>query len=170
MYEWESIDFTDAGFLVELRDPRQFGWGYFTNYSSASSEVGAFSWFESLDELLDYLVNIEPKIWSDGIYGLDESKYQELKVAVQDVPKEAYSNKRLTDGMREEISNQLEGGEISWWGEFSDLCTGNGPFSRQLIDLYFKEEDDENLKNGYAGVVTEEHVPGFIEFCKGFGH
>ncbi|MFC1953600.1 hypothetical protein ACFLVZ_00970 [Chloroflexota bacterium] len=168
MYEWENIDFIEAGGIVEVRDPRQFGWGYYSKDTSNSPGVGAFSWFESLDELLNYLVNIEPNIWSYGVNGVDEETYTKLKTKIQEILNKDDLKKGLTNKLREKISTELKEGEICWWGEFSDLYTGNDSFSRQLIGGYLG--DDEEPENNESKVVTEEQIPEFLEFCRGFGH
>ena len=167
MYEWENIDFLDAGSLVELRDPRQFGWGFYSKDYSTPPGVGAFSWFESRDELLDYLVNMEPNIWAYGFNGVDQETFTRLKTTVQEILAEADLNKGLTDGLRRKISKEFDNGEISWRGNFSDLHKGDDAFSETLVHEFL---DSDNNEEGKPTMVTDEQIPGFIEFCKGFGH
>jgi len=168
MYEWEEIDFLDAGALVEERDPGKYEWGFYSKDTSTPEGVGAFSWFETLEELLKYLVNIEPRIWCYGVNGVNEEKYSKLKTKIQETLDEDGLNKGLNKGLRTTISNELDNGEISWWGRTSDLYAGRNSFSRQLIKGFVKE-GNKTVK-GNPKIVEEDQIPEFFEFCKGFGH
>lgn len=173
MYEWQNIKLEEALSLVQSRNPIEFSWGYYSNDTHPQGGVGSFSWFESRDELLDYLVSVDAQIWSYSAQGLDEEAYTEMKKAIQKILKEADSNRELTDSLRKRISKhlseQLMDVEISWWGKFSDLCSGKDAFSREFIDWFF-DDYGEYSEDKKPKTVTAEHIPEFIEFCKEFGH
>ena len=159
MYEWENLEVEEANEMVRYRDPRKFGWGYYS-YETVD-EPGSFHWFESPDELLDFA--------KDGGLGCldheDEDKFLKLKETIQEVHKEMSSNEKLTNSLLRKINEVFSPAKIEWWGEFSDLCAGEDAFCRKVIHFYFhtwvKYSGKKLLKT-----VTEEHIPEFISFCK----
>ena len=160
MYEWQNMENVEAMLLVSQRDPKKFGWGYF----SQDWDAGQFCWFASLEELLAYMQRV-------GIpYFFPEEDYQEEIKTIKDVIKEADLTKGLTDDLLLQITRLIEemdvidgirnfNLQIIWWGEFSDLASGKGEFGKDLL-RHFLGEDAE------PGIVTEEQIPAFAEYLQ----
>lgn len=157
MYAWQKLDYKEAGNLVQNRDPREFGWGYFGIDNMPQSGIGLFFWFESPTELLDFITNIETQILPDS---------DTVKKEIQEILKEADLNDGLTNSLRTQINAKLVDIEIKWWGKFSNLRSGYSKFSKEVIGSFFESLSQDNI----IKAVPDRYLPQFIEFCRWWGH
>ena len=175
MYQWKDKDWDEAWGLVVERDPREFSWGFYQHGLSMGS-VGGFSWYESQNELLDFIAaEIRPYE--------DEELHIEMKTLLEDVLRQADLSKGLTPQLRKRINSIIGrrvsrggvlyyGTEILWWGQFSDLCAGKGAFARELVRdfLEYQEIVGEKVQSDEEpAAIASDYVPQFVEYAKEYG-
>lgn len=139
--EWYMRVYLDIGV-----GPR--AWGIFTvDQNSHISEGGRFSWFDSLDELLDVVAEIgydafgamttpdEPDFYEDRAAQTNELRpicdaIRHGEISLEDAPARLY-----------EASYGIFA--VEWLGQYSSLLKGGGYFAQEIIQLFLEIEDDE---------------------------
>ena len=153
----------DSGELSEVaneaveRDPREYPLGYFTDSSSSLYSAGGFVWFQSLDELTQHIIEVEPRIYGlEPGEGLEEfqARVRPLLAAVQ----EAGLTEELRVALDKECAKHFC---IFWWGTFTELCAGRGDFAREVLDTYLDGEPGK--------VLPPDEVGSFVDFLYTYG-
>ena len=153
MFEWQNLDYGEAGKLVHERDPRNYNWGYFASDTLPQSGIGLFFWFESPEELLAFIAKIETQAFSD------KEKAKKVKEAIKGFNLKG----KFTTDLQRQLNNELNDIEIKWWGKFSDLCSGKNKFSRDLLKAYYGQQYNSSKPQPV-------YTPKFIVFCEDWGH
>lgn len=149
-----------AGEVAMDRDPRESGYGFFSGGTFVLDTARVFSWFDTIDALIDFLYSVEPEIFD--LEGDDLSAYQHsVKPILHRMRTEG-----LTDELREEFN--LAAGDaftLDWWGHFGELVEGKTEFSRNLIDSLMDSENESQSSKP----ILEEDMDEFVEFLKTCG-
>ncbi len=163
MHEWQGMETIDAANLVSGRDPRECPWGVF---GMDDDGVGLFLWFASPGELLDFAVEVEPRIHLEA----DDDELPALQGALQSLRANAGSPDALSDGLRQEFNAALCGyAEYQWWGRFADLCEDAGAFASELREE-LRDSDTEEAPDNPARPITPDELESFIEYLTDYGH
>jgi hypothetical protein len=141
------------------RDPRQATYGMFSGGSFVLDSTRVFMWFEAIQELMYFIKNSEPLI-----FDLDAEDIKKYEVEINPILEKVYK-----DGLTSELKNKIN--EISsnfmvieWWGNFSELVDFKTEFSRNIIEKFFDQLDEEPKS------VSHQHLDDFIEFIKSYGY
>jgi len=117
------------------RDPREYPFGFFTGSSSALDATRTFSWFESVDDLADFILTVEPLI-----YGLEEEDlrtyYAEVSPILRTLRTEGFSDP-LRERLNQEIRDEFV---IDWWGHFDELVAAQSDFAMNIVSGFRDEE------------------------------
>jgi hypothetical protein len=126
----------DEAAEAHQRDPRKYPYGYLTGGSEEFDAVRVFVWFRSIDELIECLLEVEPRM-----YGVEPKRgleaYQERVRPIL----ERVRQQGLDEALRAELAPESDGKfVVDWWGTYADLRGGRGEFGCQVIDGYLGEE------------------------------
>ncbi len=141
------------------RDPRKANYGLFSGGSFVLDSSRVFMWFETIQELTYFVKNAEPLIFD--LDSEDIKKYEdEISPILEKVHK---------DGLTSELQNQINDVSsdfmiIEWWGNFSELINHKTEFSKDLIEQFFDNLEEEH-KN-----LTDEYMEDFINFIQSYGY
>lgn len=118
------------------RDPRGYPYGYLTGGTDELASVRVFVWFRTIDELIESLLEIEPRM-----YGIEprrglETFQERVRPILERIKQEG-----LSESLRAEFAPEPDGKfVIDWWGTYADLRAGNGVLGCQLLDEFLGEE------------------------------
>lgn len=151
------------GEVAMERDPREAPFGFYSGSASVMSDgIKVFSWFESIDELIAFLVGVEPLIYD--IEEEDELAAHRAKVSPI---LEKLKTDGFNDALREEMNEAInEFGVIHWWGNFSEITAGETEFSKNLIEQFV---DDEDIEDGHNLTIPADQMDEFVEYLKTCG-
>ena len=143
-----------AGDATE-RDPREFPYGYLTGGSVVLESVRAFLWFSSIDEMIETLLEVEPRVY-DVKPGRGLEGYQaRVRPILEQVRREGFK-----ESLRIALAPQTDGRfVVDWWGTYSDLRAGRGALGCQLLDEFLGE-----ARRGPR--LPAEDEDDFIEYLK----
>ena len=127
--------FESAGVAHE-RDPRKFPYGYLTGGTDELASVRVFVWFRTIDELIESLLEIEPRMYGvEPKRGLEEF-HERVSPILQKVRQQG-----LTDSLRVELAPEADGRfVVEWWGTYSELREGRGALGGQLVQEFLGHE------------------------------
>lgn len=131
----ESKALATAGEAHE-RDPRMYPYGYLTGGSDELKSVRVFVWFRTVDELIESLLEVEPRM-----YGVEPQRGLEAFQARARPILERVRQQGLDESLRAEFAPEVDGRfVIDWWGTYQHLRAGNGALGCQLLDEFLGEE------------------------------
>jgi hypothetical protein len=144
------------------RDPRDAPYGIILS----SLAMGAYAqrhvmWFESLDDVCDYLIHFFPALFC----GAEEP--DELSDIVEPIVEEIRTSGFTFELMDELNLSTLSWIHMEWWGSFESLCEGDSDASRQLISWFKGDEAGEEDDSEHP--ISSEEIDGFVEFLAGLG-
>jgi hypothetical protein len=150
-------DIIEAAEVAMSRDPRHYPIGYLSGAAEGPDRSAMFSWFRSIDDMLDFLHEVEPKIWDLNV-GEGVEEYQTALAPLL--------NSIRYEGLTEELRGALNVAlaptvEVYWWGRFEDLCKGTTSKAQEVVASY--RECGE-----FFPVQKQEQVQ-FIEFLREYG-
>jgi hypothetical protein len=132
--------FTSAAEAHE-RDPRSYPYGYLTGGSDELKSVRVFVWFRTMDELIDSLLDVEPRM-----YGVEPKRGLE---AYQERVRPILDRLRLQgfdESIRAELAPEADGKfVVDWWGTYAELREGRGALGGQLIEDFLGPERRRQL-------------------------
>jgi hypothetical protein len=141
-----------------MRDPRKYPFGYFTGSSFVLASAEVFVWFESIEELAQFLHDVEPRVY-DLKPGEGLEEYQAAVGPILEVVRQQGLTEELRKAVDEAGSKQFN---VNWWGTFADLCGGREGFGREVLDAY--------LGPGRAGEALAAHeMEDFVSFVQTYG-
>jgi hypothetical protein len=144
----------ELGEAAMNRDPRKAPFGFYSGGSFVMDSSRVFSWFESVDELAAFLLDVEPLIYD--MDDPDELAAHKAKV-FPILAKLKISG--FNDGLREEINAAIsEFAVIDWWGNFSEITAGKTEFSQNLMENFVDPEDGQDL------TVPADQMDDFVEY------
>jgi len=153
-----STDFPKRATEVMDRDPRVFTYGFFSH--DTGNGVGMFSWFKDVDEMMEFLLNVEPKIFD--IEGESLKDYTKTISEVEKKVKSVGLNEELRSRISEYVFRDFE---ILWWGTFENLLKDEGDFAKERREGFLSDGEDELLNYN----IPEESLEEFIEYLKTCG-
>lgn len=143
--------------LSAERDPRLAPYGLYAGGSFALDHVRVFSWFETLGELADFLLEIEPQIY--GIEGDELVEYRRrVQPLVQRLKSQGFSP-ALRDDFNEAVKSDFI---LDWWGHFDELVAAKTEFAQQLVGWFLNEEEQ-------ARPLAADELDDFVEYLKTCG-
>ena len=148
-----NIEWSDVAAEAMERDAREFPFGYLTGGSFVMDSVQVFVWFKSLEDLLQHIRDVEPRVY-DLEPGQGLKDYQ-MRVG-------PLLESVRADGFAESLRLRLnaavnEAFVVDWWGRYDELRTGRGEFARELLDHYLDED-----RRGQ--VLPEDEEGDFVEY------
>lgn len=139
------------------RDPRRAPYGFYAGGSFALDHVRVFSWFETLGDLADFLLKIEPQI-----YGIEGDELVEYRHKVQPLA-QRLKFQGFSPALLEEFNHVVKDEfVIDWWGRFDELAAAKTEFAQQLVAWFLDEEED-------ARPLADDELEDFVEFLKTCG-
>jgi hypothetical protein len=127
------------------RDPRSYPYGYLTGGSDELKSVRVFVWFRTMDELIDSLLDVEPRM-----YGVEPKRGLEAYQARVRPILDRLKLHGFDDSLRAEFAPEADGRfVVDWWGTYAELREGRGLLGGQLIeDFLGPERRRQLLPNG----------------------
>src|SRR5262245_51590223 len=118
------IEWGDVAAEATERDPRQFPFGYLTGGSFVLDSVRVFVWFKTLDDLLQHIRDVEPRV-----YDLEPGAgFEEFQLRVEPILTRIRAE-GFAEPLREHLNNVVrEAFVVDWWGNYADLRGGLGAF------------------------------------------
>ncbi len=140
----QSDLFTSAAQAHE-RDPRAYPYGYLTGGSEELESVRVFVWFRTMEELIDSLLDVEPRMYGvEPRRGLEEFQ-QRVRPILERLRQQGFD-----ESLRAEFAPEADGKfAVYWWGTYSDLREGRGELGEQLVEEFLgTERRGQLLPNG----------------------
>lgn len=137
------------------QDPRAHPYGYLTGGSEEMASVRIFVWFRTIDDLIESLLEVEPRM-----YGVEPKRGLEgFQRRVRPIL-ERVRQHGLVESLRAELAPETDGKfVIDWWGTYEQLRTGNGALESHLRDEFLGEERRGQL-------LPAGHDTAFIDFLR----
>jgi hypothetical protein len=141
------------------RDPRKANYGLFSGGSFVLDSSRVFMWFETIQELTYFIKNAEPLI-----FDLDAEDIKKYEDEISPILKKVHK-----DGLTFELQNQINDISsdfmtIEWWGNFSELVNIETEFSKNLVEQFFDQLDEEPKP------IIPEYLDDFIKFIQSYGY
>ena len=158
MDQSKAIELGDAAMDRELRADTV---GYFAGGTFVLDSTRIFFWFDTADDLVDYLIEAEPYIYD--LQTPEREAYQtrirEILVSRDGLPNE----KQLS-----EINGAWDrflGATVEWIGTFGSLCSDDSEFSKNMRCSYRLSDFDEDRDDP----LSPEEIEGFVEYVRHCG-
>jgi len=118
------------------RDPREYQYGYLTGGSEELESVRVFVWFRTMDELIESLLEVEPRMYGvEPKRGL-EGFQQRVRPILQRLKQQGFD-----ESLRAELAPEADGKfVVDWWGTYTELREGRGVLGCQLVDEFLGDE------------------------------
>jgi hypothetical protein len=141
------------------RDPRLANYGLFSGGSFVLDSERVFMWFETIQDLVFFIKKAEPQIFE--LDAADIENYESQITPVLDNVQR--------DGLTDQLKNKINDISkdfmiIEWWGNFSELVANKSEFSKNLIEDFFEQFEEEPKS------LSEEHMDSFVEFIQSYGY
>lgn len=136
----QSAAFASAAEAHE-RDPRSYPFGYLTGGSDELKSVRVFVWFRTMDELIDSLLEVEPRM-----YGVEPKRGLEAyQQRVRPILKRL-KDRGFDESLLAEFAPEADGRfVVEWWGNYSELREGRGILGGQLVEEFLGPERRRQL-------------------------
>lgn len=139
------------------REPTSYSWGFFA-YDDAPVATGGgagnFSWFDSKDELVEFLKKFPLLAHSSG--SADNELFEKARSCVEKVKPENFEQHNV-----DELNKIIVGVEqIQWFGQFNDLLSSETEFAAGLRKFFA----------GSTNKLPKSQIPEFSEFLRNWGH
>jgi hypothetical protein len=131
----KSMVLESAGAAHE-RDPREYPYGYLTGGSDELESVRVFVWFRTVDELIESLLEVEPRMYGvEPKRGL-EGFQRRVRPILQRLKQQGFD-----ESLRTELAPEADGKfVVDWWGTYSELREGRGQLGGQLVEEFLGDE------------------------------
>jgi hypothetical protein len=118
------------------RDPRKYPYGYLTGGTDELASVRVFVWFRTIDELIESLLEVEPRM-----YGVEPKRGLEAFQARVGPILERVRQQGLNESLRAELAPETDGKfVVEWWGTYAEIREGRGALGGQLVEEFLGEE------------------------------
>ncbi len=139
------------------KQPASSSWGFFA-YDDAPGGVGGgagnFSWFDSKEELFDFL-----KKFPLLAHSLENSDTERIAKASDLLSRTTADTLDLSVIKELNIINSgVE--QIQWFGQLNELLSGEGEFPEGMRTFF----------SGSSTQLSKTKIPEFAEFLRGWGH
>lgn len=149
------------------RDPRSAPFGIYSGGSFVLDGVRVFSWFRSLDELAEFLLETEP-----AIYGIEDEDLASYRKAVSPVL-ERFSTDGFTDELLAELNEAVKSDfTLEWWGRFDELVAGQSNFARNIVTGFLSQAEEwseEQEDDPPVRALREDELDEFVEYLQTCG-
>jgi hypothetical protein len=123
------------------RDPRKHPYGYLTGGTDELGSVRVFVWFRTIDDLIESLLEIEPRM-----YGVEPRRGLEAFQNRVEPILQRVRQQGLTDALRQELAPDADGKfVVDWWGTYAELREGQGAVGGQLVEEFLGHERRRQL-------------------------
>jgi hypothetical protein len=147
-------------------DPNLHPWGLFAwgdAPPACGGGVGAFQWFNSLDEVLTWVTDLSPAAFMTFD---EEDEWLEFRTGLRQSAQGFHANPE--QGLKQ-FNTQLKGLlQIDWIGAWPDLVSGPGSYPQKIRQHFREDWDDENPAETTMPIRPEE-LAEFREFVAGYG-
>ena len=149
-----------AGEAALQRDPREACFGLLASGEFLHEGAEVFMWFDSVEDLVTHLLDVEPMLLAGLADGPDIESYRErIRPPLDQV---------LLHGCQESariaFNDAAEGYMlIDWWGQFSELAAAQSPTSRDLL-TWFREPDDSDGQE--VAPLADHELEAFVAFLR----
>jgi hypothetical protein len=142
------------------REPTSYSWGFFA-YDDAPGIVGGgagnFSWFDSKNELLSFLVKFPLLAHSYETSATpDSEQFKRAKDFLSSFKAESF-DQAAVDQLNK-INSGVE--QIQWFGQLNDLLCGDTEFAKGMRTFFSKSSEK----------LAKTEIPEFAEFLRNWGH
>lgn len=145
---------------ARLRDPRQAPFGFLARGDFVQEGAEVFMWFESLNDLVTHLQDVEPVLLTSLDEGFDAEAYRDLIR----IPLDQAMWRGLDDDTRLAFNEAADGMMvIDWWGKFTELQSGQSPTSRELLSWF--RAPGASIPDSVEPLVPEE-LEAFVGFVR----
>lgn len=122
------------------RDPRTAQVGIYTGGSFVLDALRVFMWFDNLEQLAEYLLEVQPEF-----YDMDEDDSAEYKAELTPLL-DRLQRDGIDEALRKEINAAAGAYVIDWWGPFDELARGETDFAQGIVALFLDEETPRRLQ------------------------
>jgi len=123
------------------RDPRAYPYGYLTGGSDELKSVRVFVWFRTMDELIDSLLDVEPRMYGvEPKRGL-EAYQQRVRPILKRLKERGFDESLLAEFAPEADGKFV----VEWWGTYSELREGRGVLGGELVEEFLGPERRRQL-------------------------
>lgn len=152
----------------DQQNQNEDSWGMFS-YGDAppaiGGGVGVFCWFDSRDELLDFIVKTLPFCPP----GPGSDNYIETAKSVNEIIEKIKNNQLSLELGREQLNQiLLNYSQIEWFGQFKELCLGAQPYPQKVIES-FRYPSNSNKKELNTAGINDFELVAFKEFLLMYG-
>ncbi|MEN6481869.1 MAG: hypothetical protein ABFD29_06810 [Anaerolineaceae bacterium] len=163
-YEWSGMQYYEASACTMQRNPIAFPWGYISifNVDSPAGIGYDMHWFASKEELIAYLIEIEPQllpIYEDENYDLAREK---TATCLHNWQLGEFDIEITLDQLSEIFDPYVE---FIWLGRFEELTAGASDLAIDLR-LGFRDSLVEDGLSDLDGIepLTDEELSEFIAY------
>lgn len=157
MYAGVKLEVLETEFEQSFeREPYSYSWGFFAyddTHGASGGGAGNFSWFDKKEELLRFLQKFPLLAHSLGT--TDVELFERAQRYLSTVTTDSLDQKTVDE------FNQIISGveQIQWFGQFSDLLSGETEFAQGLRKFYSSSTQP----------LTKIQIPEFAEFLRNWG-
>ena len=156
----------ELGEVANGRTPDSQSWGmyaYGDGPPAAGGGIGAFFWFSSEAELLDF-ITLHLVFVAPGPFGIP---VEPRLAGVGEIMDKLRKGQLEQEPARLALNNSLKRfSQIEWWGTRSDLFSADSEFPRR-VRADFRDECEE--PDRLASPITEEEEKDFLEYLETYG-
>lgn len=157
MYAGVKVEVLETEFEQSFeREPSSYSWGFFAyddTPGSAGGGAGNFSWFDKKEDLVRFLQKFPLLAHSLGT--ADAELFEKAKGFLSTVTAESFDQKKV-----DELNQIISGVEqIQWFGQFSDLLSGETEFAQGLRKFFSSSTNH----------LSKIQIPEFAEFLRNWG-
>ncbi len=151
---------------TNARNPIEYRWGMFSFADAPPAiggGVGAFQWFETLQELLAFITDLSAARFTTFE---EESEYIDLRDGLRKIASGYEADpKRTIDAFNQELTDLLQ---ITWIGKFEDLASGEEGFP-EVVRARFRDDWDDEPVSGSKASIRNEEKHNFINYLSEYG-
>lgn len=157
MYAGVKLEVLETEFEQSFeREPYSYSWGFFAyddTPGASGGGAGNFSWFDKKEELVRFLQKFPLLAHSLGT--TDVELFEKAQRFLSTVTADSLEQKTIDE------FNQIISGveQIQWFGQFSDLLSGETEFAQGLRKFYSSSTQP----------LTKIQIPEFAEFLRNWG-
>lgn len=136
------------------RDPRQYPYGIYVGDSLVLASLRLFFWFESVDKLIEHILEVEPRMYNvTPGHGLEEYQARVRPILAR------VREEGLTEHLRRELDPSEDGGfVIDWWGPYNDLRDGRSDFAWEVRSRFIERIGKDELSPLEQEEAFVEHL------------
>ncbi len=152
-------------------EPQRYGFYQFCDAAPAfcGSGVGAFAWFDTVDDMVDFLLCVDAESCMRKREGGPEV-VAALAAARPGLPAGdaamPIAQKLYNDGLAGHY-------KVEWIGKAADLIAGDSEYARTLRSEFrtaCSEEDEEDDEAADGSPLADDEIEGFAEFLTDYGY